>query len=136
MNALAVPPILVNPGILQALLNVSSVSAQVSFKSPCLTPSPQNVSFIGYITTNKAGTVKYKWVASDGASTSVTDLVFDKAETSPVFYSHSFSSSGWAEPSHIAQCQELQSGGLFEILHFDSRIPTVRHTFRILGEAH
>lgn len=49
---------------------------------------PMPVKFNGYITANGAGTVKYTFTRSDGATAPVYELTFEKAGTKPV-------STGW-----------------------------------------
>lgn len=102
VSVLPTPAVSTTPGTPQTPLIVSSVQAEVLYQSHCSNPSPHDTLFIGYITTSAAGTVKYKWVTSDGQSTPVTDLVFERAETDSVVHSHSFSGSGWAQLQVIA----------------------------------
>jgi len=60
---------------------VISVTASVS---PTSATWDQVFTFTGKITVNKAGTVKYKWVRSDGGIGSTQTLTFSKAGTKPV----------------------------------------------------
>lgn len=62
---------------------VTGVSLSVSereFTGPC----PHVFTFTGRITANRAGTVRYRWLRSDGEVTSEKTLVFATAETKTV----------------------------------------------------
>ncbi len=62
---------------------VTGVSVSVSereFTGSC----PHRFNFTGRITTNRAGTVSYRWVSSDGGTTAAQTLVFAAAGTQTV----------------------------------------------------
>lgn len=62
---------------------VTGVSVSVSereFNGPC----PHVFTFTGRITANREGTVRYRWLRSDGEMTSEETLVFTRAETKTV----------------------------------------------------
>jgi len=64
------------------------------------------------VTTNAAGTVKYKFVSQDGSSTSLTDLVFASAGTKVVEYDRYFgvpASSLWTD-MYVDQPNNQQFG--------------------------
>lgn len=72
---------------------VTSVSFEVTGACP-------NFKVKVNITTNTAGTVKYKFVSQDGSSTSVTDLVFASAGTKVIEFDRFFgvpASSLWTD---------------------------------------
>ncbi|NWF64906.1 MAG: hypothetical protein HXY38_11435 [Chloroflexi bacterium] len=84
---------------------VTSVSFEVTGTCP-------NFHVKVSVTTNAAGTVKYKFVSQDGSSTSLTDLVFASAGTKIVEYDRYFgvpASSLWTD-MYVDQPNNQQFG--------------------------
>lgn len=88
----------INPALLAALaLHVTNTSL-TAFPNPgfCLSGNKQSVAFIGKITVNNPGTLKYQWEFSDGTNGGSQQITYGAAGEQSVSISHTFSSSGWA----------------------------------------
>lgn len=82
---------------------------------------PHKFTFTGKITVNQAGTVTYKWLRSDGASSSEVDLTFASAGTKDVTKNWTFGGAGntytdyWQQVEIVSPNSKKSAKALFTL---------------------